>query len=89
VIWFGSIGGFVAVAVAVAYLTATRYSILPKRSGLPCYQAVPPCPPLPASIQYVEPNWGNGIGVAVLVAIALIATVALLRRRWPQGSSVL
>jgi hypothetical protein len=78
-----------AIAVAVAYLTATNYLIMPSRSGLPCYQASPPCPPFSsATIHYFEPNWSDGIGVAIVVGIATVVVgryvVRLVRSSRPR-----
>jgi hypothetical protein len=70
-----------AVAVAVAYLTATSYLIMPTRSGLPCYHASPPCPPFSsAPIHYFEPNWSEGIGVAIIVGVACVVIARLVER---------
>lgn len=73
--------GLVAVTVVVANLTGTRVSILQTRSGFACENAVPPCPQLPTSIDAFQPNWANGLGVAVLVAIVLVVGASLLARR--------
>ena len=76
-----TVGGFIAIAVAVAGLTGAHLSILQTRSGFACYNAVPPCAPLSDSIVVFNPNWENGLAIALLVAIVAVTAVALIRGR--------
>ncbi len=81
-------------AVAVAYLTVTIELVMPTRSGMACYHAVPTCPPFSsAPIRVLEPNWVTGIGISIVVAalavgIACFAFAKLARHREPSGGGV-
>lgn len=66
---FATLG--IGVLVATADLTATDYLVMPSRSGLACYEAIPSCPPVPSgSLRVFEPNWANSIALAAVVTLS-------------------